>query len=168
MTETLDELRLETPRFEDGAPLLIAGLRGHFTDANWHEIPAQWQRLAAYGSIPAPAGRIHYGLCFNLSNGIDYLCGVEVSTAANLAAEFTSVSIPAQRYVVFPYHDHVSKLHQLLDTIGRKWFPSSGYEAAQPAAGAPNFFERYGKGFDPHTGKGDIEVWIPIKGMKNE
>jgi AraC family transcriptional regulator len=27
----------------------------------------------------------------------------------------------------------------------------------------PDFFERYGEEFDPQTGMGGIEVWIPIK-----
>jgi hypothetical protein len=27
--------------------------------------------------------------------------------------------------------------------------------------------ERYGEGFDPRTGTGDIEIWIPPKGVTN-
>ena len=27
----------------------------------------------------------------------------------------------------------------------------------------PAFFERYGEAFDPQTGTGGIEVWLPIK-----
>jgi len=40
--------------------------------------------------------------------------------------------------------------------------PESGYQPPRAAAGAPDFFERYGEGFNPLTGMGDIEVWIPI------
>jgi AraC family transcriptional regulator len=154
--------KLNAPRFENGKPMLIAGLRGHFTTENWAGIPAQWERLISYGRIPGAVGFVHYGLCFNMSNGIDYLCGVEVSAIDGLLAEFTHVNIPAQKYAVFAHHEHVSKLHNTLDAIQRQWFPGSGHEAVRPSGGVPDFFERYGEGFDPRTGMGDIEVWIPI------
>jgi AraC family transcriptional regulator len=43
-----------------------------------------------------------------------------------------------------------------------QWLPTSGHERAK-AQGPPDFFERYGEGFDPQTGYGDIEVWVPVK-----
>jgi AraC family transcriptional regulator len=153
---------LEPSRIENGKAMLIAGLRGHFTSANWDGIPAQWQRLGTYGKVPGQVGLVHYGLCFNLADGIDYLCGFEVSSAAGVPAEFSTVTIPAQKYAVFSHREHVSKLRDTLDAIGRKWLPASGYESARPTAGGPDFFERYGE-FSPRTGMGDIEVWLPIK-----
>jgi AraC family transcriptional regulator len=154
-------LQLDPPRFEACRPMLIAGLRGNFTTATWPGIPAQWQRFISYGKIPAQVGLGHYGLCFNMPDGIDYLCGVEVSGVAGLPKEFSSVNIPAQKYAVFPHRDHVSKLRNTMDAIHRNW--PAGHEVARPSGGAPDFFERYGEHFDPATGMGDIEVWIPIK-----
>ena len=46
-----------------------------------------------------------------------------------------------------------------MNTIRSKWLPDSGHEAAD----APDF-ERYGERFDPATGEGGCEIWIPIKG----
>jgi len=43
-------------------------------------------------------------------------------------------------------------------TIWNKWLPESGYRAAE----GPEL-ERYGKEFDPRTGSGGFEIWIPIK-----
>jgi AraC family transcriptional regulator len=160
---TKDQLQIETPRFETGKPMLIAGLRGHFNAATWQGIPAQWEQLASYGKVAGQTGSVHYGLCFNMSDGIDYLSGVEVSSAAGLPGEFSTVQIPAQKCAVFPHREHVSKLHDAVEAISREWFPKSGHEIAPASGGAPSFFERYGEGFDPRTGKGDIEVWIPIK-----
>jgi AraC family transcriptional regulator len=154
--------KLQAPRFEKGRPLLIAGLRGHFTAANWGEIPAQWQRLGSFGEVPGKIGSAHYGVCFNRPDGVDYLSGFEVSSTAGLPKEFSSVSIPAQEYAVFPHTEHASKLHDTLEAIHDEWFPDSGYEAARPDGGESVFFERYGERFDPRTGRGDIEVWIPI------
>lgn len=156
-------LKLETPRIVTGKLLLIAGLRGHFTPATWAGIPEQWQRFASYlGKIPGQVGRITYGLCFNRPNGIDYLSGVEVSAIDHLPHEFSHVSIPAQQYAVFPHREHVSKLRHTLEAIQREWLPESGYQTSKASPNAPDFFERYGEGFDPQTGTGDIEVWIPL------
>ncbi len=106
-------MKLDPPRFEDGPALLIAGLRGHFTTATWDGIPAQWERLISCGKIQGQAGFAHYGLCFILPQGIDYLSGVEVSSAAAaLPSEFSSVQIPAQRYAVFSHRDHVTEAAQ--------------------------------------------------------
>jgi AraC family transcriptional regulator len=51
-------VELETPRFEDGKPLLIAGLRERLTD-NADNIPALWQRFVPYiGNVPGQLGHI--------------------------------------------------------------------------------------------------------------
>lgn len=161
------EVQLETPRFENGNAMLIAGFREHFTSQTMNNIAALWQRFAPHiGKIPGQVGRAAYGLCFNVlsPDGIDYLAGVEVSDFSGLSDEFIRVTVPVQRYAVFPHREHVSKLRQTLDAID-KWVPTSGLEVvpAAAAAGAPDFFERYGEQFDPRTGMGDIEVWLPIK-----
>jgi AraC family transcriptional regulator len=146
--------------FETGKPMLIAGLRGHFTNATWAGIPAQWERLIAFGKIPGMVGSAHYGLCFNQPGGVDYLSGVEVSSVAGLPSDFSHCEIPGQRYAVFEHREHISKLHDTLDAIHRTWAPD--HELLRPSGGAPDFFERYGERFDPRTGMGDIEVWIPF------
>lgn len=153
-------LELDPARVETGKPMLIAGLRGHFTSATWAEIPAQWQRLIAYGKIPGMVGSAHYGLCFNQPSGIDYLCGVEVLDDTGLPSEFSLCEIPGQRYAVFDHRGHVSGLYNTMDAIQRTWAPD--HELIRPSNGAPDFFERYGERFDPRTGMGDIEVWIPV------
>jgi AraC family transcriptional regulator len=162
-TEQRTILELEPPRFENGKPMLITGLRGHFTTATMAGIPAQWKRFVSYGAIPGQVGRVHYGLCFCTSEGIDYLCGVEVSSLAGLPAEFSHANIPAQKYAVFAHYEHVSKLRDTMDAISRHWLAGSGHEIAPPVGGAPDSFERYGEKFDPVAGKGDVEVWIPVK-----
>jgi len=159
---TKSQLQLEA-RLVDGKAMRIAGLRAHFNTANWQDIPLLWQRLMSHGKLAGQIENVYYGLCFNMSDGVDYLAGAEVSGTAALAAELTSVNVPAQKYVVFQHGEHVAKLYNTMEAIWRQWFPASGYEVAPPPPGAPSFFERYGEGFDPQTGMGDVEVWIPIK-----
>ncbi len=156
---------LEAPRFENGMALLIAGWRGHYTPETMQNAPALWQRFAPYiGNIPGHVGRVAYGLCFNARSpdGMDYMAGVEVSGSSGLPSEFSVATIPARKYAVFPHREHVSKLRETLDAVD-KWLPGSGLDVACGTAGAPDFFERYSEEFDPRTGMGGIEVWIPVK-----
>jgi AraC family transcriptional regulator len=157
--------QLEAPRFENGKALRIAGLRGHYTSETMKNVPELWLRFAPHiGHIPGQVGRVAYGLCFNAlsPDGIDYLAGVEVSSSSSLPSEFSVATLPAQKYAVFSHREHVSKLYETLDAID-KWLPGSGLEVANAPAEAPNFFERYSKEFDPRTGMGGMEVWVPIK-----
>jgi AraC family transcriptional regulator len=49
---------LNAPRFENGRPLLVAGLGERYTWETGKAIPAQWQRFAPYiGNIPARSAR---------------------------------------------------------------------------------------------------------------
>ncbi len=67
--------------------------------------------------------------------------------------------IPTQRYAVFSHRDPVSSIRRTWKTIWAKWLPESGLEVAD----APSF-ERYGETFDPRSGTGWFEIWIPLKG----
>lgn len=158
--------KLEPPRFEDSKPLLIAGLRRVYAPAAMLGIPAQWQTFAPHiGKIQGQVGRTAYGVCWQAADSanIEYLSGVEVSTFAGIPDDFTVVSLPAAKYAVFSHRAHVSKLYETCDAISR-WLPESGLQSGA-AAGAetPAFFERYSEEFDPQTGMGGMEVWVPLK-----
>jgi len=60
---------------------------------------------------------------------------------------------------VFTHKGHVGDVHHTWTTIWNRWFPDSGKQHAD----APDF-ERYGPEFDPRTGLGGFEIWVPIKG----
>jgi len=155
--------QLEVPRFENSKALLIAGLSEHYTSEAMKNIPELWRRFAPHiGNIPGQVGRVAYGLCFNGPDGIDYLVGVEISSASGLPDEFSFATIPAQKYAVFPHREHVSKLYETLDAID-KWLPGSGLEVPRGIPEGPSFFERYSEEFNPQTGMSGMEVWIPIQ-----
>jgi AraC family transcriptional regulator len=159
-------LAVTPARIVDGSAVLMAGLRGRLT-AESNQIPAQWERFAAYmGKIPGEVGRVAYGVCFYTGGeaaGCDYLSGVEVTSFSQVPAELSCVNIPAQRYAVFAHREHVSKLSGTVLAIYQEWLPGSGHKIADEAVGAVAFLERFGEGFDPETGMGGMEVWIPIK-----
>jgi AraC family transcriptional regulator len=59
---------------------------------------------------------------------------------------------------VFSHRDHISTIRVSHAAIWTKWLPESGHEVAD----APTF-EQYGEEFDPLTGNGLVDIWLPIK-----
>lgn len=152
-------IELAPPRFESHGALLVAGLGERYRFETNHGIPAQWQRFIPHiGHMPGQVGMITYGVCCNSdgSGNFDYVAGVEVTSFDDLPEEFSRVRIPARRYAVFTHH-HVATMRGAMRTIWTRWLPASGHEVAD----APDF-ERYDERFDPATGTGAIEIWLPL------
>lgn len=158
--------RLEEPRMEDRNALLVAGLMKPFKADEMTEIPLLWRELMPQlGKIPGQVDRKAYGVVYNLKNaaGFAYLAGVEVSAASNIPDELNVVRIPDLSYAVFRHAGHVSTLKDTVSAIWNEWMPASGLNVSQTDDEMPDILEQYGEGFDPATGTGDIEVWVPIK-----
>jgi AraC family transcriptional regulator len=153
---------LKPPRFETSKPLLVAGVAERITHDNQGAgIPNLWQRFhQSVENIPGRIGTVAYGVCCNGddSGNFDYIAGVEVSDFSDLPREFSRVRIPEQKYAVFTHAEHISTIRRTVNTIWNHWLPVSGMKAAD----APNF-ERYDEKFDPSTGDGGLEIWIPVK-----
>jgi AraC family transcriptional regulator len=152
---------LDPPRFETAKPLLVAGVGERYSQENGAGIPSQWQRFQqSVDDIPHRIGNVAYGVCCNGDDtgNFDYIAGVEVSDFSDLPRPFFRVRIPEQRYAVFTHRDHVSTVRRTFNTIWNQWLPASGLKAAD----AP-IFERYDENFDPLTGNGGFELWIPVQ-----
>ena len=153
---------IKPPRFVDGKLLLVAGLHRHFDcETSGGGIPGLWQRFGAYiGHISVQTGTSAYGVVYNTdeAGSMDYLCAVEVREFAGLPPEFTTLRIPAQRYAVFTHTEHISAIRNTWNAIWNSWLPQSGHKCAD----AP-FFERYGETFDPVSGNGGVELWVPLE-----
>jgi AraC family transcriptional regulator len=158
-------MRLEQPRFETHRAFFVGGLQGRFSDPP-KLVPELWQRFVPHlGKIPGQVGCVAYGVASFISpqGACDYTAGVEVVDFSSLPEEFAQLKIPANKYAVFGYGEHVSKLGDFIDLILSKWLPASRLELREANAGTPAFFERYGEKFDPIAGKGDVEVWVPVR-----
>jgi AraC family transcriptional regulator len=124
-------------------------------------IPTMWQRFNAYpGGIPGQLGKTAFGVCCNGDDAgnFEYIAGVEVSDFSGLPAELSRVRIPGQRYLIFTHADHIATIRGTIGAIWNHWLPASGYHVAD----SPNI-ERYDQSFDPLTGTGGVEIWIPIQ-----
>jgi len=160
MDSTLTD-NLQAPRFETSKPLLIAGLGERYTWESGAAIPGQWHRFHQWvQNIPDRVGQVAYGVCCNGDDtgNFDYIAGVEVSDFSDLPREFSRVRIPEQKYAVFTHRDHISTIRRTVNTIWNHWLPAAGLKAAD----APSF-ERYGENFDPLTGNGGLEIWVPVR-----
>ena len=158
--ETIEPQRIE----KNVKPFIISGLSMKCTTSNdLKNAQSLWLELGLYmGKINNQIDNISYGLCLEIDEGIgiEYLAGVEVSEDVDLPEGFITKRLPEFNYAVFEHQGHVSTIFQTCDSIWKEWIPKS--EVTKPE-GANFFFERYGEGFDPISGKGDIEIWVPVE-----
>ena len=153
-------LGLGALRFEKGKEMTVAGLNQSYTFENRVKIPMQWENFASHiGKVPGQIGNVAYGVCWNYraGKGFDYLSGVEVNNTAKLPGDFSTVHLTAEDYVVFTHADHVSSIGATIEKIWNSWVPQSGLKIKD----AP-WFERYTEAFNPQTGMGGMEIWLPI------
>ncbi|KKO62348.1 Right origin-binding protein [Janthinobacterium sp. KBS0711] len=147
---------LEAPRFEQGPALLVAGLAERYRAETAAGIPALWQRFLPH---VAP-GQLVYGVCCNNDDAgnFDYLCAMPVSDFSQAPDGWTRLRIAPQRYAVFHHRRHISTIRTTWHAVWNEWLPQSGLEVAD----APDF-ERYNQNFDPASGNGGVEIWLPLK-----
>lgn len=149
-------------RFETGRPLLLAGLRRWYGFAEGPvEIPHTWQTFAA--RLPLP-GQVGYSMTYGATCQTDmaagrfeYMAAAEVETFDGLPEDLGRMRVPEAHYAVFVHPGPISGIR---DTIiaAHGWLATNGqWQDGQ----TPNF-ERYGPRYDPETGTGDTEIWLPI------
>ncbi len=164
MTES-PAAHLPDPVFREAGPLLLAGIREFRRFEDRVGIPGQWQRFAPHiGAVPGQRGPETYGACLAAADreaGFDYLTGVAVASLDGIPDGLSGLRLSPRRYAVFPHAGHVSTLGATCAAIFGDWQPRSGLTLETD----PLFLlERYGPGFDPRSGLGDMEVWVPIAG----
>jgi AraC family transcriptional regulator len=154
---------LAPPRFETPGALLIAGLGRRFACSDFAGIPALWQEFQPYiGAIAGQKGAVAYGLVARMSadgNSAFYLAGVEVSDLSDLDEGLTGIRLPAQRWAVFSHRGHVTTIASTIDAIFSQALGAAGLTHGD----MPDLLERYDESFDPRTGEGGFEIWVPVK-----
>ena len=150
---------LEPPRRLNRSALLLAGITRHYPFHQVAEIPDQWQKFAPrISEMEPPTSSTTYGVIYNGGEeSFDYLTAVEITNKTVVPADMHTLTIPAQNYLCFFHPGHVSSLRETCDAIWSQWIP-----AADDVIGPGPWFEQYDERFDPLTGSGGIEIWIPI------
>jgi AraC family transcriptional regulator len=157
-------IQLDPPRIVPGAPMLVVGLSERHSFETTQNIAAQWQRfMAFYGEIQHKADPIPLGVTTRMDEdgNFEYVCGVEVSKFSANPLGLVELRIPAQTYAVFQHRQHVSTIPSTYSAILNNWLP----EHNRLAADGPTL-ERHLATFDPRTGLGGVEIWIPLKNVE--
>lgn len=160
-TELATLLGLAAPTFQNAPEMVIAGLNQNYTPQTRSAIAQQWERFVPRSfSIPALDAGMFYGVCWNTKPdcSFDYLAGVQTANGEGLSADLVAVSLAARRYAVFTHTGHVSAIGQTIDTVWSKWAPACGLKLSHAPC-----YERYTPEFDPQTGLGGMELWIPLE-----
>ncbi|MDZ4760516.1 MAG: AraC family transcriptional regulator [Alphaproteobacteria bacterium] len=156
--------KLAPPEIRSSGAMLIAGIRQFLRYEDRGTIPAIWRQLGAHlGNTPNEIEGAAYGLCMAPANGdeggFDYAAGVAVTSLDDLPEGLTGLRLPPRRYACFRHEGHVSALGSTCAAIPDAW-----PEGLEQPRGQMQMIEVYGKTFNPHTGFGDMEVWIPLEG----
>ena len=138
----------------------IIGRSKHYPLNKTQGIPLQWQDFApTISSLTTDPNPTTYGVNANsTTEGFDYLCGIEASPTNQYPESLSTIQLTAGNYLVFEHTDHISILMNTCDAIWSQWIPESGLTVASSP-----WFERYGPQFNPDSGLGGLEVWIPIQ-----
>ena len=145
-------------------PMLFAGIRKYLRFEERGSIPAMWQAFAPHiGSVPGEVFGATYGLCLGPADGqddvgFDYMPCVSVRSLDDLPEGLAGVRIAGREWAVFRHGEHVSSIGVTCAAAG-DWLAQSG---RAPPDGPMQMIERYGPEFDPHTGNGGCEVWLPL------
>ncbi|UVC10343.1 AraC family transcriptional regulator [Rhizobium sp. TH2] len=153
---------LAEPKIEKRDKMLFAGLIKTYAMKDIGGIPALWEQFNAMegGLTNVVNPKVAYGasLSYTEETGCEYMAAVEVSSLADVPKEFQTATIPAATYAIFSQPGHITLMRPTIMSIWQDWLPRSGYTAEE----AP-LVEFYPSTFDPVTGNGGFEVWIPVR-----
>ncbi len=145
-------------RMETKADFRLVGMGVDCTFDDISGITPLWQAFnPRAGEIEGADHTCGYGVCCDADaqGNFRYIAGVEASGEAPAGME--TRTIPAGDYAVFTHEGHITDFPKTVYTIWNKSLPDAGLNARD----VPNF-ERYDRRFNPETGHGLVEVWIPV------
>ncbi|MCB1693697.1 MAG: AraC family transcriptional regulator [Pseudomonadales bacterium] len=152
--------QVSAPRMIDHPEMLMAGIVRSYSYESSAAIPAQWNEFNEMEtSVAGFVGDAAYGVIYNddSEGNFQYLTAMEVQNYDGVGERYARLRIPARRYAVFSSDVHVSGLKAVMHDIWSNWLPGSGHAVAD----AP-MLEVYGSSFNPQTGMGGFEIWLPL------
>ena len=148
------------PRFEDHPAFDVVGLSLSCTHEQLSGIPTLWRRYAARLDALGEDPEVTYGIChgFDDEGRFTYLSGSEARPGQAVPDGMERITVDAGFYAVFSHAGHISDIGRTTHTIWNRSLPDLGLEPRTAAE-----FERYDRRFDARTGRGEVEIWIPVE-----
>lgn len=160
------QVRSPLPRTTRLERLHLVGLSAPCSYRESINIPAQWQRFMTdyYFDIPRRVERMPIGMCAapDEEGSFRYVCAAEVEAFEERDPNLVYTVIEAGPYAVFEHNDHVSGI---LDTYSAVWNEALPKLARRVANGP--VLEFHNSAFDPGTGLGGVQIWIPLEQEAN-
>jgi predicted transcriptional regulator YdeE len=153
-------LGLNAPTYRTVSAQVIAGINRSYDMETRSGIPKQWDEFVSQvHRLNSRKVDVFYGVSWNSTPDFhfDYLTGIEVNSDAKIPPDFTTVTLPSRRYAVFAHTEHVTAIPKTIETIFTKWARDCGLKIAKAPC-----FERYTSDFNPQTGMGGTDIWIPL------
>ena len=151
------------PRLFTGEAMTLVGRRERYALADAHAlIPVQW---AWFGprmpEISARQGVDTFGLCESDDVALTYFCGVRVPPGPMVPTDLVAIQVPSLLYAGFAHKGPVETLSGTIVAALKDWLPAAGLSVFK-APGVPDLVEHYGPTFDPQTGLGGLDIWVPV------
>ena len=152
------------PRIVRRPAFHVVGMAGRFTPTSGR-IPELWGRFAPrIYAVPRRRGQETFGVCLDAAPAtvgeacFTYLAAVEVETLAEVPDGMLAVTIPANTYAVVTHTGHISRLPDTVRHVWGRWLPASRYRHVP----APDFELYDPERWDPGTGEGDVDLYVPV------
>lgn len=154
--------KLNSPRVvtETEAKLLAGNQMRHHC-SNLSGIPGQWGAFQPWlTALPSPEPGVAFGVVVNADDdgNMDYMAAVPVRKGTTVPAELTRLDLAPQTYAVFEHTGHISSIGATWGEVWSHQLPQRGLRPVKAPA-----LERYDQRFDPRTGNGTVEIWVPIE-----
>lgn len=142
----------------------VVGMAETFTPSTNAGIPALWARFAPrMDSVPHRIGVYSFGVCVPAiaAGGGDirftYIASVEVDRIDALPDGMIALTVAASRYAVFTHTGPITHIADTVKQLWGVWLPASRHRHLP----SPDF-EFYDDRFDPATGEGEVDIYVPI------
>lgn len=169
--QMMEPLKMDNTAFVDVSPpkltnmdaMRVIGVSAQCTFENASAIPGLWQQFNAREDEVAAAPGPAFGVCCDADGAgrFRYVAGMQADRDQSVPKGMDEIQIPAGQYAVFQHVGHVADMPKTVHAIWNKALPESGL-SLRPA---PDF-ERYDQRFDVETGRGTVEIWIPVMGSE--
>lgn len=157
-------VEVATPQLKTRPGFRVIGLAAQCSFEDTSPIPQLWQGFSAReNELTDKTELAGFGVCCDAdSEGhFRYIAGAAVPMRTSIPNGMSDVVLPEGRYAIFIHSGHIADFGKTVYTIWNKALPDAGLEPRN----APNF-ELYDQRFNARTGRGDVEIWIPVADIK--